>query len=109
VVADSNFTIRLDDGREAECEEADIREYLNCAISAGLVSGVGPDDLYFRFERPEDGEEALTIFMRPDEMLAFISVCGGALWLQQVRILELAGGEESYEDCYHTGADARGS
>ena len=81
-MSEVTFDLELDDGRIAHCWRACVQEYQNCAISAGLVEGIEPDTLYLRFER--DGEEPMTIFARPDEFLAVMYVCSGALWSQEM-------------------------
>lgn len=83
---DIAFDVTLDDGRVAHCWQATSQPYRNCAISAGLVKGIEPDELYLRFER--EGREPLTIFMREDEVAAVLSVCGGALWSAMMMMME---------------------
>lgn len=81
---DVTFDIELNDGRVAHCWQACNQEYGNnhCIFSAGLVEGIEPDTLYFRLEK--DGEEGVTLFLRPDEMMAMAWVCNGALWSSAV-------------------------
>ena len=76
------FDVELDDGRIASCWQAVEQGYSDCVFSAGLVSGIEPDTVYFRLRRDLD-EEPLTLFMRPDEMLAAMFVCSGALWSER--------------------------
>ena len=81
-MSEVTFDLKLDDGRIAHCWRACVQEYANCNISAGLVEGIEPDTFYLRFERDE--EEPMTIFARPDELLAVMYVCSGALWSQEI-------------------------
>jgi len=75
------FDVELADGRTAHCWQAQSQPYQNCMFSAGLVEGIEPDTTYLQLAR--DGEdEPLTLFLRPDEMLAIIWVCNGTLWSQ---------------------------
>ena len=83
---DGTFVFQLGDGRVARCQEMAELEYSNCSISAGLADGVGSDPLYFSFQR--EGEEGTMIFMRPDEMLALVHSCCGALWGLQMRKMD---------------------
>ena len=75
------FEVHMEDGRVAQCWQAASQPYSDCVFSAGLVKGIEPDTLYLQLAR--DGEErALTLFLRPDEMLAITWICNGALWSQ---------------------------
>ena len=78
---DVTFDTKLGDGRIAHCWRADHVEYRNTLWSAGLVEGYEPDTLYLRVERTDGREEEpLTLFLRPDELMAVIYVASGALW-----------------------------
>jgi len=82
----SEFEVTLADGRIAHCWQALEQPYEDCTFSAGLVTGAEPDTVYLRMER--DGEEPLTLFLRPDEMLALIWVASGALWSAEMLALD---------------------
>lgn len=75
---DREIEITLDDGCVAHCSQVLSQGYSNMTISAGLVAGIEPDTVYLRLER--DGQQATTLFLRPDEMLAVIWVASGTLW-----------------------------
>ena len=83
-VSDANdvtFDIEMADGRIAHCWRACHQEYRDCMWSAGLVEGYEPDTFYLRVERTDGREEQpLTLFLRPDELMAVIYVASGALW-----------------------------
>jgi len=77
------FDVELDDGRIAHCWQAQSQPYQGCTFSAGLVEGIEPDTVYLQLAR--DGEdEPLTLFLRPDEMLAITWICNGTLWSQAI-------------------------
>ena len=78
------FDFHLDDGRVAQCWQAQEQAYKDCIFSTGLVEGLGPDTIYLRFER--SGEEPYMFFLRPDEALAIAWLLNGALWSQSVII-----------------------
>jgi len=80
------FEVTLADGHIAHCWQALEQPYEDCTFSAGLVEGIEPDTLYLRVQR--DGEEPLTLFLRPDEMLALIWVASGALWSAEMLALD---------------------
>ena len=82
----SEFEVTLADGHIAHCWQALEQPYEDCTFSAGLVEGIEPDTLYLRVQR--DGEEPLTLFLRPDEMLALIWVASGALWSAEMLALD---------------------
>ena len=83
VPSEDEPTFVLDTSKgQAECWEIAEQPYADMRISAGMVAGIEPDTLYFRLVR--DGEEPLTILLRPDEMAAIVWVCSGALWSQTV-------------------------
>jgi len=65
-------------GRKAKCWRANVLEYSNCEISAGLVEGVEPDNYYMRFDK--DGMKPTTWFMTQDEATAVIHVLSSAIW-----------------------------
>jgi len=75
---DIRFEITLDDGRVARLWRAEAQEYKDCIFSAGLVYDIEPDVVYLRLEK--DGEEATTLFLRPDEAMALLYCLSGALW-----------------------------
>ena len=77
IIESIDFEVELDDGRIAKCWRATHQEYKDCDFSAGLVEGIEPDVLYLRIEGKG---EPLTIFLRPDEMLAVQYSIAGALW-----------------------------
>jgi len=72
------FEVILGDGRIACCWQAASQPYQDATFSAGLVEGIEPDTVYLQMEK--DGEDPVTLFLRPDEMLALIWVASGALW-----------------------------
>ena len=74
---DKTFELETDRGT-AECWQALSQKYKDMVVSAGLVDGVEPDTVYFQMSR--DGEETLTLLLRPDEMQAIAWVCNGALF-----------------------------
>ena len=83
VPSEDEPTFEVDTAKgKARCWHLINQPYADCDFSAGMVAGAEPDTLYFRLVR--DGEEPLTILLRPDEMLAIIWVCSGALWSQTV-------------------------
>ncbi len=88
-MTDITFDVHFSDGRVAECWQGAKQEYQDCTISAGLVTGIEPDSLYFRFERDDD-DGPTTFFLRPDEMLALIHVCSGAMWSDNILAFEVA-------------------
>jgi hypothetical protein len=77
--------VTLLDGRVAHCVEAQAQEYQNCKISAGLVDGIEPDTVYFRFQKEQD--EPTYFFLRPDEATALIYCLSGAVWSGQIQRL----------------------
>jgi hypothetical protein len=79
---DVEFDFDMGDGRIAHCWRAQAQPYQDCMISAGLVSGIDPDTRYLMLER--DGDEPLALFLRPDEMLAILHVCAGAMWSGEI-------------------------
>jgi len=80
------FEVTLADGHIAHCWQALEQPYEDCTFSAGLVEGIEPDTLYLRVQR--DGEEPLTLFLRPDEVLALVWVASGALWSAEMLALD---------------------
>ncbi len=78
------FDFHLDGDRVAHCWQVQAQPYQDCTFSAGLVEGLEPDTIYFRFER--SGEEPYMFFLRPDEALAIAWLLNGALWSQSVII-----------------------
>ena len=72
------FEVTLADERIAHCWQALEQPYEGARFSAGLVTGAEPDTVYLQIEK--DGAEPLTLFLRPDEVLALIWVASGALW-----------------------------
>ena len=73
-----HFHVEMPDGRIAKCWEAQSQEYSNCKISAGLVDGLAPDNMYFCFHRFDEGPTYF--FVRQDEMSALLYACSGAMW-----------------------------
>lgn len=71
-------------GRAAHCWESGRQEYTDCVFSAGLVSGIEPDTIYLRLMR----DEPTTLFLRPDEAQAIITILSGALWSSQIADLQ---------------------
>jgi len=84
----SEFEVTLADGRMAHCRQALEQPYEDCTFSAGLVEGAEPDTVYLRVRR--DGEEPLTLFLRPDEVLALVWVASGALWSAEMLAMDEA-------------------
>ena len=82
----SEFEVTLADGRIAHCWQTLEQPYGDCTFSAGLVEGAEPDTVYLRVQR--DGEEPLTLFLRPDEVLALVWVASGALWSAEMLALD---------------------
>ena len=76
------FDVTLDDGRVAHCWVAQSQPYLNAILTAGLVTGIPPDNYFLRFSR--DGQEPTTLFLREDEALAVLFTLAGALWSQEI-------------------------
>lgn len=75
------FTVHLDDGKVAHCEEIATQPYLDCEFGAGRAFDVEPDTIYLRLSRIHpDGEEHQFWFLRPDEAAALQWVLSGALW-----------------------------
>ena len=77
-MSEIEFDVELSDGRIARCWRAQGQLYADCEFSSGLVTGTEPDTFYLRLER--QGEEPLTLFLRPDELMAILWVGSGALW-----------------------------
>ena len=73
--------------REANCWEAGRQEYENCVFSAGLVSGIEPDNFYLMLER--EGIPTL-LFLRQDEAQAIITLLSGALWSSEIRNMDVS-------------------
>ena len=79
------------------CSPDSSYEYKNCArISARLIKhppkGVPREDIIrLRFYKPKS-KNAFTMWMRPDEAAATVSVLGHVLWLHECRQHVLAGG-----------------
>ena len=71
--------------REVDCWEAGRQEYTNCVFSAGLVSGIEPDNFYLLLER--EGIPTL-LFLRQDEAQAIITLLSGALWSSEISEVE---------------------
>ena len=71
--------------REVDCWEAGRQEYTNCVFSAGLVSGIEPDNIYLLLER--EGIPTL-LFLRKDEAQAIITLLSGALWSSEISKVE---------------------
>jgi hypothetical protein len=67
---------------DATCTELIRQEYTgnNCVLSGGAVKNakVPEDVFYIRMEK--DGEEPLTVFMRPDEIAAMAWICSGLMY-----------------------------
>jgi hypothetical protein len=94
---DMEFDFALDDGRIARCWQAEHQEYSDCTFSAGLVSGLGVDTLYFRLKHHTDPDRFVMLFLRPDEMLAMQYVIAGALWSERM------GADEQFVGGCHNG------
>lgn len=90
IMPNFTFDITVSSGREAHCWQACSQEYKDCKWSAGLVEGIEPDTLYLRLDSEE--EEPLILFLRPDEMLAILSVCAGAMWSQEMLVMDMHDG-----------------
>ena len=83
---DVTFEMNFGD-RTAHCQELSRQEYTDCTFSAGLVSGTEPDTIYLRLAR----DEPTTLFLRPDEAQAIITILSGALWVGHIADLQEAG------------------
>jgi hypothetical protein len=90
----NEIDVELPDGRIAHCWEAQAQEYQNCKFSAGLVTGIPPDNLYLRIGRNE--EEPKYFFLRPDEASAILFSLAGALW--SLQMAEMTGSPAADEE-----------
>jgi len=85
------FEIELQgcDQRDIVLRETGQQPYSDCVFSAGLVEGHAFDSVYLKLERDND---PFTIFLRPDEAMAIITLLSGALWSERMTIWELPRG-----------------
>ena len=84
------FTVTLPDGRKAKCERLINQDYENCRFSAGKVTGLPPEDVYFMSERPYDDDPRM-YFIRKDEALAMAWCIIGSLWSVEIDAVPVGG------------------
>ena len=58
----------------------------NCIFSAGFVDGHPVDTMYLKLEK--DGEEPITILLRPDEMAIIAWLASGVLWSGEMQRMD---------------------
>jgi len=63
---------------------AELVEYRDASIMAGLVEDMPPEDVFLKF-RGERVGEPLTLYMRKDEAQAVLFVLSAALWALEVQ------------------------
>lgn len=74
--------ITLDDGRKAEIVRAHRINYANGFVESGFARGLGQDDFYIRLVR--HNETPMLWCARRDELEAFITVIGSALYIDSI-------------------------
>ena len=68
----------------------------NCVFSGGRIEGHPVDTLYLSMER--DGEDEITVLLRPDEAAVIAWICSGIVWSDIMGEMLTQNGQEETDE-----------